>query len=197
MEQNWSARLRQGDEDALCEIIRQRTGYVSTILRNFSRSTLPPEDLEELSADVFLRLWRSRDKLKDGADLSPYLAAIARNCMKNYFRTQGKQPPVRQSYEDLLLSDKSDLCGDAETTEAIACLIRALDKLEEPDRSLVIRFYFYGEKTSALAKACGLTDTAVRLRLHRSRGKLRKYMIKGVLTSMNKNDGLHNIRRYS
>lgn len=59
MEQNWSARLRQGDEDALCEIIRQRTGYVSTILRNFSRSTLPPEDLEELSADVFLRLWRS------------------------------------------------------------------------------------------------------------------------------------------
>lgn len=42
MEQNWSARLRQGDEDALCEIIRQRTGYVSTILRNFSRSTLPP-----------------------------------------------------------------------------------------------------------------------------------------------------------
>ena len=43
MEQNWSARLRQGDEDALCEIIRQRTGYVSTILRNFSRSTLPPE----------------------------------------------------------------------------------------------------------------------------------------------------------
>ena len=64
MEQNWSARLRQGDEDALCEIIRQRTGYVSTILRNFSRSTLPPEDLEELSADVFLRLWRSRDKLK-------------------------------------------------------------------------------------------------------------------------------------
>ena len=177
MEQNWSARLRQGDEDALCEIIRQRTGYVSTILRNFSRSTLPPEDLEELSADVFLRLWRSRDKLKDGADLSPYLAAIARNCMKNYFRTQGKQPPVRQSYEDLLLSDKSDLCGDAETTEAIACLIRALDKLEEPDRSLVIRFYFYGEKTSALAKACGLTDTAVRPRLHRSRGKLRKYMI--------------------
>ena len=96
MEQNWSARLRQGDEDALCEIIRQRTGYVSTILRNFSRSTLPPEDLEELSADVFLRLWRSRDKLKDGADLSPYLAAIARNCMKNYFRTQGQQPPLRR-----------------------------------------------------------------------------------------------------
>lgn len=131
-----------------------------------------PEDLEELSADVFLRLWRSRAKLKDGADLSPYLAAIARNCMKNYFRTQGKQPPVRQSYEDLLLSDKSDLCR--------RCRDHRGNRLPHPgagqagrsrDRSLVIRFYFYGEKTSALTKACGLTDTAVRLRLHRRQRK--------------------------
>ena len=73
--------------------------------------------------------------------------------MKNYFRTQGKQPPVRQSYEDLLLSDKSRPLRRCRDHRAIACLIRALDKLEEPDRSLVIRFYFYGEKTSALAKA--------------------------------------------
>ena len=41
MEQNWSARLRQGDEDALCEIIRQRTGYVSTIPVSYTHLTLP------------------------------------------------------------------------------------------------------------------------------------------------------------
>ena len=40
----------------------------------------------------------------------------------------------------------------------------------------IIRFYFYGEKTSALASAYHMTDAAVRLRLHRSRGKLRKQM---------------------
>ena len=96
--------------------------------------------------------------------------------MKNRFRMLGKQPPVRQSYEDLTLSDAKDLCGDAEMVEMIACLLRALDSLCEPDRSLMIRFYFYGEKTSALARAYHMTDAAVRLRLHRSRGKLRKLM---------------------
>ena len=90
MEQNWSARLRQGDEDALCEIIRQRTGYVSTILRNFSRSTLPPEDLEELSADVFLRLWRSRDKLKDGRRSFPLFSSHCTKLHEELFPHPGK-----------------------------------------------------------------------------------------------------------
>ena len=108
METDWIRRLKQDDETALCEIIRKYTGYVYTILRNFSHGTLPQEDLEELTADVFLRLWNSRNRLRDGSDLAPYLAAIARNGVKNRFRMLGKQPPVRQSYEDLTLSDAKD-----------------------------------------------------------------------------------------
>ena len=177
METDWIRRLKQDDETALCEIIGKYTGYVYTILRNFSHGTLPQEDLEELTADVFLRL-------RDGSDLAPYLAAIARNGVKNRLRMLGKQPPVRQSYEDLTLSDAKDLCGDAEMVEMIACLLRALDSLCEPDRSLMIRFYFYGEKTSALAKAYHMTDAAVRLRLHRSRGKLRKLMTDSAVSAL-------------
>ena len=75
METDWIRRLKQDDETALCEIIRKYTGYVYTILRNFSHGTLPQEDLEELTADVFLRLWNSRNRLRDGSDLAPYLAA--------------------------------------------------------------------------------------------------------------------------
>ena len=36
METDWIRRLKQDDETALCEIIRKYTGYVYTILRNFS-----------------------------------------------------------------------------------------------------------------------------------------------------------------
>ena len=124
METDWIRRLKQDDETALCEIIRKYTGYVYTILRNFSHGTLPQEDLV---------LGNSRNRLRDGSDLAPYLAAIARNGVKNRFRMLGKQPPVRQSYEDLTLSDAKDLCGDAEMVEMIACLLRALDSLCEPD----------------------------------------------------------------
>lgn len=44
METDWIRRPKQDDETALCEIIRKYTGYVYTILRNFSHGTLPQED---------------------------------------------------------------------------------------------------------------------------------------------------------
>ncbi len=177
MEQDWTTRLIADDETALVEIVAQRSAYVYTIIRNFSRSSLSPEDMEELCADVFIRLWNSRSHLKKNAQLSPYLAAIARNCVKNRFRAMGKHPPVRQSIDDLALSDKTDLCGDTEMLETIACLMQGLDAIPNTERELLVRFYFYGEKTAQIAGALRLTDTAVRIRLHRSRGKLRKFMI--------------------
>ena len=177
MEENWIAQLKADEETALETIIQHRSGYVYTIIRNFSRGRLSPEDMEELTADVFVQLWRNRSRLKADALLSPYLAAIARNAVKNRFRAMGKHAPVRQSLEELTLSDPKDLCGDTENLEAIACLMKGLDMLSETDREMIIRFYFYGEKTSEIAQMLSLTDTAVRLRLHRSRGKLRKFMI--------------------
>ncbi len=177
MEQNWIPRLKAGDPCALPDIMQSCTGYVYTILQNISRNQLSKEDLEELTADVFIQLWRSRERLCEDMPLSPYLAAITRNCAKNRFRSMGKHPPIRQSIEDLMLSDPTDLCQDAEQHEAFGWLIRGMDTLNKPEQELIIRFYFYGEKTSEIAKALHLTDAAVRIRLHRSRRKLRKFMI--------------------
>ena len=91
----------------------------------------------------------------------------------------GKNPPVRQSFEDLTLADSKDLCAEAEYMEMISGLYASLNQLPHPEQEIVIRFYFYGEKTSEIAKALHLTDAAVRVRLHRSRGKLRNMMIAG------------------
>ena len=177
MEENGIERLKANDTAALEKIIQECSGYVCTIIRNFARGCLSSEDIEELTADVFVQLWRSRERLREDAPLSPYLAAIARNCVKNRFRMMQRRIPVWQSLEDLCLPDETDLCQQAEQADAIAALLEGLEKLGEAERELIIRFYFYGEKTSEIAAARSLSDTAVRLRLHRSRGKLRKYMV--------------------
>lgn len=179
MKEEWTKQLQSGDAQALEAIIDRYTGYVYTIVRNFSRGKLTPEDMEEITSDVFLRLWQSRARLQEDAPLSPYLAAIARNGIKNRFRAMGKNPPVRQSFEDLTLADSKDLCAEAEHMEMISGLYASLNQLPHPEQEIVIRFYFYGEKTSEIAKALHLTDAAVRVRLHRSRGKLRNMMIAG------------------
>lgn len=176
MEQNWIRALLADREEVLAEVIGHFSGYVYTIVRNFSKGKLSVQDMEEITADVFICLWKNRKNLQADKALSPFLAAIARNLVKNRFRSFGKHPPVRQSYEELVLPDTQDLCGMAEQMEMIACLVEGMDVLTDSDRQLVVRFYFYGEKASEIAQKMGLTDAAVRVRLHRSRGKLRTYM---------------------
>ncbi len=177
MEENRIQQLKENDAIAFEKTIQDYSGYVYTIIRNFSRGGLSDEDMEELTADTFIRLWSNREQLKADAPLSPYLAAIARNCVKNRFRTMHRRCPFHQSLEDLNLSDDTDLCKEAEQTDMIAVLLDGLAQLNAVEQELIVRFYFYGEKTSEIAAALGLTDTAVRLRLHRSKGKLRKFMI--------------------
>ena len=97
MEQNRTAALIAGDETVLREVMQRYTGYVYTIVRNFSRGRLSTEDMEEITADVFISLWKNKANLKQQLALPPYLAAIARNHVKNRFRAMGKHAPVRQS----------------------------------------------------------------------------------------------------
>ena len=98
MEETWVQRLHNNEEAALRALIAQYTSYVYAIIRNFSKGKLSPSDIEELTADVFIRLWNSRQQIREET-LSPYLAAIARNCTKNRFRQMGKQLPNRQDLE--------------------------------------------------------------------------------------------------
>ncbi|MCD7959090.1 MAG: hypothetical protein LUF89_06325 [Ruminococcus sp.] len=59
METNRTQQLRANDVTALEEIIQEFSGYVYTIIRNFSRGCLSEADMEELTADVFVRLWNN------------------------------------------------------------------------------------------------------------------------------------------
>lgn len=172
MEQSYAERLRNNDELALTEIMEQYTSYVYTIARNFSKGILSASDLEEVTADVFIKLWNNRKQVQDTI-LSPYLAAIARNCIKNRFRSMGKNIPAKQDLEELQIDDGVDICHNAEQIEAFTCAVTSLKYLPDTEREILIRFYFYGEKTAEIAKILSLSSVTVRVKLHRGREKLR------------------------
>lgn len=172
LEQTWAERLRNNDETALTEIMTQYTAYVFSIVRNFSKGMLTISDLEEVTADVFIRLWHNRQYVQDTV-LSPYLAAIARNCIKNRFRSMGKHVAIKQEWDTLQIEDGVDICHNAEQMEAFTCAVTALGQLAATEREILIRFHFYGEKTAEIAAALSLSCVTVRVKLHRGREKLR------------------------
>lgn len=66
------------DARLLERVMKRYTAYVGTILRNVTRGQTTQEDLEELTADVFLALWHHAPEMRT-EHLTGYLASIARS----------------------------------------------------------------------------------------------------------------------
>jgi RNA polymerase sigma-70 factor (ECF subfamily) len=51
--------------------------------------------------------------------------------------------------------------------------------MEQPDRDIFVRYYYYCQTTADIAREMALSPAVVRQRLHRGRDKLRQTLIEG------------------
>lgn len=165
--------LVDGDKKALEKIMKKYSGYVCTVARNFSCGALSEEDIDEISVEVFYKLWSCRQNLEIKIGLSAYLSAATRNAVKN--RLRSLPPPFVDITEleissDILVEDKAEISG------MMKCLNEGVDRLSLKEREIFLRFYFYGEKSSQIAAAMNISESSVRTNLHRVRDKLKKYL---------------------
>lgn len=174
-EQRLAERLQNGDTAALEKIIDGFSGYVCTVIRNFSRGAFSEQDIDELCSDVFYNLWKHRENLDANIGLKAYLSAIARNAVKNRFRSQN---PPAEDISELELADDFSIEEAAERREMMNTLYEALQTLSDSEREIFLRFYFYGEKSSEIAIKTGIAESSVRSKLSRTRTKLREYLTK-------------------
>ncbi len=165
--------MAAGDEKALYEISRAYSAYVCTVIRNTSGDTLSVQDTEELCSDVFFNLWKQRERLDAEIGLKPYLSVCAKNAAKN--RLRGLRQP-NEAIDEFEIASEIDIERAAELNAMMRCLDRALSELPEEERTVFLRYFFYGEKTAAIARAEGISEGTVRSKLSRTRKKLREYL---------------------
>lgn len=136
-EQQLAERLKKDDTSALEEIIDRFSGYVCTVIRNFSRGAFSAQDIDELCADTFYALWRCRNNPEPALGLKAYLSAAARNAVKNRLRTQ--KPPLEDISEPELAEDFS-VEKAVERREMMSELYKAPETLSAEERENFMRF---------------------------------------------------------
>lgn len=170
--------------------MKRYTAYVGTILRNVTRGQTTQEDLEELTADVFLALWHHAPEMRTELEqyqshyhetnhapemrtehLTGYLASIARSKGYNWLR---KNRPETMPIDDVVISDDTDVSAQAEQAELAGIVQEMLAQLPEQDRELLLRFYFYRQSVREIAGEMHMKESTVKTRMYRSRKKLRQ-----------------------
>lgn len=152
------------------------------LLHRISMNILNNEsDAEETVNDTYLALWNAIPPEKPDP-LTGYVCRVGRNTALKRLRENTAQK--RNSQYDLSLEELSGcLSGQSLSDEIDARLLgraidRFLDTVNRENRVLFLRRYWFGDSVAELAKVFCLKESAVSVRLHRTRAQLRAYLIK-------------------
>lgn len=90
-------RVQQGDEQAFAELV---TNYQDRLINVFSNLVDSRETAEDLAQEVFLRVYRYRDRYQPTARFSTWLFRVAHNVASNLRRTADRRREVRLNVRD-------------------------------------------------------------------------------------------------
>jgi len=163
------SRLRAGDYRAALELLlpryRDRVFRLAlTMLRNRSEA-------EDVTQDIFLRLWRALPGYSGKAALSTWIYAISRNACLSQLRK--RRPQVSLDDPDMQLDPAVAALAAPSTEEpAVDSVTRMLESLPQRYREVVMLFYMEDRSCQQTAAALGLPVGTVKALLHRARRRM-------------------------
>jgi RNA polymerase sigma-70 factor (ECF subfamily) len=178
------ARLRQGDDLAYEQLVRQESRHLLAVARRLLRNE---EDAQDAVQQAFLSAFRALPSFNGESRLATWLHRIVTNAALMKLRTRGRRP--EESIEDLLPRFVEDghhveqfnawdappdaLLVQQETRVRIRA---AIDSLPETYRTVLLLRDIEEFNTEEAARALGVTTNTVKIRLHRARQALVKVL---------------------
>jgi RNA polymerase sigma-70 factor (ECF subfamily) len=158
------------------------TACFTVLLERYSRSVFSlivkiagnREDAEELTQDVFLKVFRSLSSFQGNSLFSTWLYRIAYNTAVSAARkktcewTTIEESMIENTVED----DISDDVEQLEKEEQLNRLEKALGQLLPDERAIVTLFYMQEKQIDEIATITGLSISNVKVKLHRIRKKM-------------------------
>ena len=165
--------IKERDEHYIEYAINKYSRLIWKITSAILTKIGPVEDIEECVADVFIFLWENPEKFEpERGNLKSWLAIVARSKATDKYRSLSRQSTV--STDDLWLADSMNITTELMSQETKRELLAAVCELEEPEREITVRRYYYEQKPREIAIAMNMHVKQVDNHLYRAKQKLRK-----------------------
>lgn len=165
-------------EQAL-EILARQFG--SRLLQTALNILQSRRDAEECVNDTYFAVWNAIPPKKPDP-LAGYIYKTGRNIALKRLRDDSAQK--RDSRYDLSLEELAGCIGQSGLAEAVSArelgraIDRFLDTVSHDSRVIFLRRYWFGDSVRDIARILGYSESAVSVRLNRTRNKLRSYLEK-------------------
>jgi RNA polymerase sigma-70 factor (ECF subfamily) len=161
-------RIKAGDNRAFAEIVAAYGKKVFTLVMKMVENK---EDAEDISQEIFIRVFKSISQFREDAEFSTYLYRIAYNTSISELR---KRKMTVLSLEDEIVEPESQEEDEnaVETEIKLQFLNEALKKLQPDERFLVTLYYMEDKTMDEISLVCGLSVANVKVKMYRIRKKL-------------------------
>ncbi len=182
----FKALMLKSAENAHRRLFDEYSGYVYSICANKLKDCGTKEDIEECLSDSFAAIFRYFDNVsnRDG-DLKGIIGTITKRIAVDYFRRlSGKIDRTVSIDDEDFPKISSDIRVDDETEKAVIreIIMECIDRLGEPDSSIIVFYFFYGRTSREIAKHLHMSDWTVQKRISRAKKKLEKLLCDAGIT---------------
>ena len=169
-------RILADDENAFASLVKKYQKQVHALVW---RKIGDFHIAEEITQDTFLKVYQKLSTLKDPNQFSGWLYVIATNLCRAWLR---KKRLKTESLEEAEIESIDEIYSRYVAEERTKVTVEAqrevvkklLAKLKESERT-VMTLHYFGEMTcEEISRFLGVSTSAVKLRLHRARQRLKK-----------------------
>jgi len=168
----WVRQAQDGDHDAFARLVAQHQRRVFQLCGRFFRR---PEDVEEAAQETFLRAWRKLDHYSERAPFEHWLTRVCLNTCLGILRRDKRRVT---STENLSFEPPAPT-QDADAGMAAAQLI---GRLPAADAMVLRLLHTEGWSIAELAERLGWSQANVKVRAHRARRRLRRWVESDLLS---------------
>lgn len=164
-------RIQKGDAACFACLLDKYSRPVYSLIYKVVRNR---EDAEELTQDVFIKIFKHLSSFNETCSFSTWLYRIAYNVAISATR---KRKYEYLSIDDALIHNVSEkeveeLLGRTDDMRRIQLLEAALELLPAEERALILLFYTEEKTVEEITQISGLTKSNVKTKLFRIRKKL-------------------------
>lgn len=156
--------------------------YVDQIYRFIYFKVGRKEEAEDLTGDVFLKTWQYINEMGSEVidNLRAFLYQTARNAVIDFYRSRDQREFVALPEEDdekptmEIVDEKQDLVEKIELASDLEEVKKALQKIREEYREVIILRFVEEMSVKETAEILGKSEGAVRVLLHRAVAALKE-----------------------
>ncbi len=169
---------RRGEHAAFGELVSRYQRVVGAV--SYS-STGDRSISEDVAQDTFVAAWQTLDRLRDAVALRPWLCGIARNLGRK--ARKRARPDKRVELDGEVAGDGTPF-DDAASAEVEHIVARALQRVPEASREVLVLYYQENQSVREVAQILGISEDAVMQRLARGRRYLADHLTDVVERSL-------------